>query len=82
MPKSPEKLSDAYEGATVDGLYFRHTLLGGRIFISVLLIITSLIVSAIWSARKADIGGGFTIGNYILAIVPAIILLFTLKRKE
>lgn len=80
MPKDREKLIEAYPGRTLHGLYFEHIALGGRIIAAVLIII-SFVFANIWSTKRSDIGGGFSVGQYIVTLI-SISLLFVFNRKD
>src|SRR5579859_4584493 len=80
MPKEREKLTEAYPGRTLHGLYFEHVALGGRIIIAVLIII-SFVFAYVWSTKRSDVGGGFGVGQYIVAVI-SILLLFFFNRKR
>jgi hypothetical protein len=80
MPKYGERLIEAYRGNTLEGLYFQHTALGGRILIAVSLVL-SFVFADVWSAKRSDVGGGFGVSQYILAAI-SIVLLFFFNRKD
>jgi hypothetical protein len=69
MPRCTERITEAIQEDTIQGLYIQHDLLGGRIAVAILMI--GLFVFAdYWSIKKLDISGGFGIGAYILAAIP------------
>ena len=80
MPKYTEPLTEAYRGDTLEGLYFQHSALGGRILIAVLIMI-SFAFANVWSAKRSDVGAGFGVGQYILAVI-SIIFLFLFNRND
>lgn len=72
LPKENDRLTEAYHGWTGDGLYFHHILLGGRIFIAIIVII-SVVFANVWSAKK-DLSAAYSVGQYLLALVPVVVI--------
>jgi hypothetical protein len=74
LPKFPQPFKEVPKGGTAHGLYFQHTALGGRILIAIFVAI-SFIFGSVWSAKRSDVGGGFAVGQYMLAaifVIPGI----------
>lgn len=72
MPKETYRLTEAYRTRRCDGLYLHHVLIACRVFIAAIVVI-SLIFANVWAAKK-DVGAGYAVGQYLLAIVPLIAL--------
>jgi len=79
MPKENTRLTpaDVYSGWTCDGLYFQHRLIGGRLVVAALVIV-SLVIANVWGVMK-DVGAGYAIGQYILAVV-SLLAIFMVNR--
>jgi hypothetical protein len=75
LPKYGQPYNKAPKGDTVNGLYFQHTVLGGWILIVISLMIP-IIFASVWSTKRSDVGGGFTVGQFIVAAISVILLLF------
>ena len=73
LPKHEDKITDAIRERQLEGLFIQHTVLGGRILIALMIIIT-FVFADIWSAKNSDLSGGFGVGAYVLAAIPVIAL--------
>ena len=72
MPKETDRLTTAYESWNGDGLYFHHTLIAGRIVVA-FLVIMSVVFANVWSSRT-DISMGYAVGQYVLAVIPVVVI--------
>lgn len=80
VPKHTERIKEAIQEDTLEGLYVQHDFLGGRIVVA-LLMIGSFVFADYWSVKKSDISGGFGTGAYVLAAIP-IFALFATNRDQ
>lgn len=81
LSKYTEQITEAYQGERLLGLYFQHTALVGRIMIA-LFIMISFLFADLWSVKRSDVNGGFGVGQYILTIIPIILLFFNRKNNS
>jgi hypothetical protein len=72
---NPEKLTLS---ETLDGIYFQHSALFGRLVITSVMFIVSFIIAIVLSEKK-DAGTGFTVGAYLLVAIPVLVLLIPLR---